>query len=76
MDTLDLRPVRERQLSFEQLLSLSELERAEFESIKVVIPPISFDIYEDISKELQLGHVVAKLKKAIYTTTFEHVGSK
>ena len=68
-----MKPVRERKLSFEELSSLSEEERFEIERLKIVLPEISFDLDDtDLSEELDLGHVVARLKKVIYEPDFSY----
>jgi len=73
METIDLKPIRERKLSFEKLASLSDRERADIEQLKIVLPEISYDLNDaDLSEEIDLGHVVARFKKVIYESDFSY----
>ena len=71
METIELTPKHEKRLSFEELGSLSDKDRKEIDGVKLVLADLSINIDDDFDEELDLGHVIVKLKNAIYTTNFE-----
>ena len=72
MDVIDLKPVHEKWLSFEDLLKLSEKERREIARYEMVLPKINLEIEDDLDEELNFGHIIAHLKKAVYSSEIRH----